>query len=176
MYKLFMQAQLSKTIYFFIGFIGSGKTYVAKQFEKTLQEQGKETCFIEVSDLVGEAAKAYFGSDSRENKQMIKEKMKDNPRFLIDELIKRIDLATADEVIISGLRESWIYEELKRRYKVGDVYLIDADAEARKNRRSYTDEQFAKAEELDNKIGVGELVEKVSPIAKRIDNNYEKRV
>lgn len=176
MHKLFTYAESQKIIYFFIGRLGSGKTYIAKQFEKQLQEQGQTTSFIEVSDLVGEVAIALFGSDSRESKQLVKEKMKENPRFLIDQLIQRIIIANSDVVIISGLREYWIYEELKRRYKKGDVYIVDADAELRKKRRSYTDEQFSKAEELDDKIGVGELIEKVSPFAKRIDNNYEKHL
>jgi hypothetical protein len=165
---------VSKTIFFFIGELKSGKSYVARQFEKKLQQEGRTTSFIEVSDIVGEIAKALFGDDSRESKQAVKDKMKENPRFLADQLLQKIETASVDSVVISGLREYWIFEELKKRYHVGEVYLVDADAALRQNRAKYTDEQFQKASDLDNKIGVKELIEKVSPFAKRIDNNYEK--
>jgi hypothetical protein len=159
-----------KNLLFFIGRLGSGKTYVAKQYEKQLQIMGYTTTFIEVSSIMNTFLPP---NPTREQKQELKEKLKNHPRFLIDSLIEAIKKAPTTEIIISGLREYWIYDELQRQYSVKQVFIVNAPAELRRKRRGYTEEEFKLAEERDDKIGVGELIEKLTQGACVIQNIFE---
>lgn len=159
-----------RNLFFFIGRLGSGKTYIAREYEKKLQGQGFLTTFIEVSDIMSTFLPP---NPTREQKQELKEKFKANPRFLIDRLIECIKNAPSESIIISGLREYWIYDELQRLYWVNRVVIVEAPAELRRKRRGYTEEEFKLAEERDDKIGVGELIKNLSSVAFFEQNIFE---
>jgi 2-hydroxy-3-keto-5-methylthiopentenyl-1-phosphate phosphatase len=161
-------------LHFFVGRLGSGKTYVAKLCQQQHEKKNKKTLFIEVSDIVGDFAKKLFGNNpSREDKQRVKEMMKNDPKFILNEIIRRIDEVVVDFVIISGLREYWIQEELEKRYGAADVTYVDARPGLRQKRRGYSDEEFKAAESRDDQIGIGSYIEKIKSRATLYQNNYE---
>jgi len=163
-----------KKLHFFVGRLGSGKTYIAKLLQQQYKDQDKQTLFIEVSDIVGNFAKKLFGANpTREDKQRVKEMMKSNPDFILNEIQSQIEVTTAEYVIISGLREYWIHKELEKQYGQVEVTLVEADTTLRRVRRNYSQEEFEVAEQRDDQIGIGEYIEKIRSRALLCINNYE---
>ena len=161
-------------LHFFVGRLGSGKTYVAKLCQQQHEKKNKSTLFIEVSDIVGDFAKMLFGENpTREDKQRVKELMRSDPKFILNDIVRRIDNVVVDFVVISGLREYWIQEELEKRYGVADVTYVEARSSLRQKRRNYSDEEFKAAELRDDQIGIGAYIEKIKNRAVLYLNNYE---
>ena len=163
-----------KKLYFFVGRLGSGKTYIAKLLQQQYKEEGKSTLFIEVSDIVGDFAKKLFGANpTREDKQRVKEMMKSDPDFILNEMQNRIEAIAAEHIIISGLREYWIHQELEKQYGRAEVTLVEAREDLRKKRRNYNDKEFVEAELRDDQIGIGAYIETIKGRAALRVNNYE---
>ena len=159
---------------FFVGRLGSGKTFIAKLCQQQHKENDKKTLFIEVSDIVGDFAKKLFGENpTREDKQRVKEMMTNDPKFILNEIVRRINEVTVDFVIISGLREYWIHEELEKLYGEADITYVEALASLRQKRRNYSKEEFEVAELRDEQIGIGYYILKIKSRAAIYINNYE---
>lgn len=166
-----------KRIRLFLGRLGSGKSHIAKQQFELSEELGEDPYYIEVSDLVTRFAQQITGkkNPTREEQQGVKQRMKNNPNWLLDAIIQEIERAPTDCIYLSGLREKWIFDKLQEKYGLIDVTVVEADAELRQKRRNLTLEQFNAAEERDDKIGLKELLESVESQASVVENNYEQR-
>lgn len=164
-----------KRIYLYLGKVGSGKSHIARQQYELMEELGKEPFYIEVSALVTDFAKKITGKEnlSREELQGVKAQMKNDPNWLLDSIIEQIESVSTNTIVLSGLREKWIYDKLVEKYGKMRVTIVEADSELRRNRRELSSEQFKAAEERDNQIGLGELLESVGDHAVVVENNYE---
>lgn len=156
-----------KNLYFYIGRIGSGKTHFANKFAPTIKGGAY---VIEVSTVMRTFAPL---NATRDQLQAVKLQMKANPRFLVNEIIRQIEAAPSEHIIISGLRELWIYNELTTRYNTVGTLIVNSAPELRRARRNMSPQEFAEAEKRDDDIGVGELINTLAPIATMITNNYE---
>ena len=164
-----------KKIYFYLGKIGSGKSHVAKAFAEKLSRADIPHLFIEVSDLVKQTASEYHGPNpTREQLQALKEKLKANPNWLLDAILNLISRSNDDIIIISGLREKWILEQIEKKYGTARIAIVEADEELRMKRRQLSPEEFKTAEERDKKIGVDELIDSVRHRADVVPNNFER--
>lgn len=164
-----------KRILFYLGKLGCGKSYVARIDYMNSQELDDDPCFIEVSDLVTRFAKQITGKEnpSREEQQAVKDQMKNDPNWLLNSITKEIDQANTKCIYVCGLREKWIFDVLETLYGSGEVIIVEADDELRRNRRGLSEEEFAEAQARDDKIGLSELLDSVTGRAKTVINNYE---
>lgn len=167
-----------KNIQLFLGRIGSGKSYIARLQQEVTEKIGKETFFIEVSELVEQFAKRVLKKEnpSRTDLQGVKDKMKKDPNWLLNMLIEKIESTPNEEIFVSGLREKWIYDILVQRYDKIYTYIIQANAELRRKRRDLTQKQFLEAEERDDQIGLKDLLAAVKSKAVLIINEHEKKM
>ncbi len=164
----------NKSLHFYIGRLGSGKTHLAKQYTESLNRTyNLDAVFIDVSTVM----KSFVGSNAtREQLQDFKNLMKEEPRFLVDELHRLINSVPNKEFVITGLREPWIYKELSKTYKVRQVVFVDAKPHLRRQRRKLAQDVFEQQEAKDKSLGIDELIELVSSVATVIGNDFEEQI
>lgn len=164
-----------KKLRLFVGKLGSGKSFIAKQQYELAQELGENPSYIEVSDLVTEFARKLTGKDepSREDLQAVKQHMKDNKNWLLDSIVEAIENAPSNVIYLSGLREGWILDKLEELYGEADITVVEADSELRRKRRDLSEDDFEEASKRDDLIGLGDLLKNVKDRASVVVNNYE---
>lgn len=135
----------------FIGRMGSGKSHAATLAEKYLKQQQKTTKRIEVSALVGENLPT---NATREQKQQLNL----GSDWLYSRIKDRIDKATEDLIIISGLREHGILVRLRKDYWIQSIIITSPNWQ-RRDRLEHTEAKFIQLEEADDRIGVAELID-----------------
>lgn len=162
-----------RELVFFLGKLGSGKSYIAKKEFAACLQMGMSIDYIEVSDLVSDFAREITGKEnpSREDLQLVKEKMKDSPNWLLDSLINKIEETQHSRVIVCGLREKLILDALEKKYGSGEIFIIEARDEVRRERRGLSLDEFIEADMRDYNIGLYRLLESVQDRAKVIKNN-----
>lgn len=169
-----------KTIHLFVGEIACGKSYIAKDYAKYLLRSGCDSTYIEVSDIMTDVARARFNIDkpTREQLQAIKDQLKAEPRFLLDRILELIEKSPHNHILLVGLRELWIFKELKSLYTFGTIMIVEAQASARAKRRNYTELEMQQATERDNKIGNKDLLDYLASNEQHrvINNDYEQRL
>ena len=164
-----------RELIFYLGKLGSGKSCLAKREYKTCLQMGMNIGYLEISELVKEFFINLTGQSkpTRNDLQLVKERMKGDRNWLLNIIIERIESMSCQRIIISGLREKWILEELEKKYGSGEIFIINANKELRRKRRGLTVKEFEESEERDNKIGLEELLSSIEDRATTIVNNYE---
>lgn len=134
-----------------IGKLKSGKSKLAD-----ILHDATEYPMIEVSRLV----KWFAHSGVRKDLQLEREKHKDNPNWLYDEVKGLIAINT----IVSGIREKYLLDQLRKDFGDQEIVVIAAEISDKERQRraaaidKKTEQEFLEDDERDKQFDIDELI------------------
>jgi hypothetical protein len=150
-------------IKFIFGRICSGKDFICKEMNKN-----DDYHIITISNIL----RKITGLTKRSDLLMTEDLKED----IFKEIKKEFE--GEDKIIVNGIRQIEVLEYILKDYGDNDIqmYWVDCKDEIRKNRfenrQSNKDNlSIEEADERDNKMGLGEIIEKYGNEMIRIDNN-----